>query len=96
MSGSLRWVREDNLLRLVGELDQDFLVPLWEARGEATQGVDTLDLSLVSRVDTAGVALLIHLISLIKRQGQKVNLIGVNEKTKTLVQLYNLPPDLIS
>jgi phospholipid transport system transporter-binding protein len=96
MSGSLRWVREDNLLRLVGELDQDFLVPLWEARVEATQGVETLDLSLVSRVDTAGVALLIHLISLIKRQGQKVNLIGVNEKTKTLVQLYNLPPDLIS
>ena len=95
MAGSLRWAREEDLLRLEGELDQDFLVPLWEARAEATQGVGTIDLSAVTRVDTAGVALLIHLIEEIKRQGHRVNLVGVSEKMNTLVQLYNLPADLI-
>ncbi|MBB1202521.1 lipid asymmetry maintenance protein MlaB [Enterobacteriaceae bacterium 89] len=95
MSGSLRWTRENGLLRLEGELDQDFLVPLWDAREEATQQVDTIDLSAVSRVDSAGVALLVHLIAHIRRQGRQVKLVGVSEKMNTLVQLYNLPPDLI-
>ncbi|MGL4725811.1 MAG: lipid asymmetry maintenance protein MlaB [Scandinavium sp.] len=95
MADSLRWTREAGQLRLQGELDQDFLVPLWEAREEATQGVDTIDLSQISRVDTAGVALLIHLAALIRAQGKQVNIVGKSEKMNTLVQLYNLPADLI-
>lgn len=95
MADSLRWTREAGQLRLQGELDQDFLVPLWDAREEATLGVDTIDLSQISRVDTAGVALLIHLVALIRAQGNKVTIVGKSEKMNTLVQLYNLPVDLI-
>ncbi|MFG6656090.1 lipid asymmetry maintenance protein MlaB [Scandinavium sp. M-37] len=95
MADSLRWTREGGRLSLQGELDQDFLVPLWEAREEATQGVDTIDLTAITRVDTAGVALLMHLVAHIRQQGRTVKIEGKSEKMNTLVQLYNLTPDLI-
>ncbi|MDX6020584.1 lipid asymmetry maintenance protein MlaB [Scandinavium sp. V105_16] len=95
MADSLRWTREGGRLSLQGELDQDFLVPLWEAREEATQGIDTIDLTAITRVDTAGVALLMHLVAHIRQQGGTVKIEGKSEKMNTLVQLYNLTPDLI-
>ncbi|HEY2455354.1 MAG TPA: lipid asymmetry maintenance protein MlaB [Scandinavium sp.] len=95
MADSLRWTREGGRLSLQGELDQDFLVPLWDVREEVTQGIDIIDLSAITRVDTAGVALLMHLVASIRQQGTSVNIVGKSEKMNTLVQLYNLPPDLI-
>jgi phospholipid transport system transporter-binding protein len=95
MADSLRWTREGGRLLLQGELDQDFLVPLWDARNEVMQGVDTIDLSEITRVDTAGVALLMHLVAQVRQQGSVVSIVGKSEKMNTLVQLYNLPPDLI-
>ncbi len=38
MTGQLSWTREGETLALHGELDQDLLVPLWEARARATEG----------------------------------------------------------
>jgi len=38
---SLNWMRDGGRLSLQGELDQDFLVPLWDARVEATRGAET-------------------------------------------------------
>ncbi|OUG67226.1 anti-sigma factor antagonist, partial [Klebsiella variicola] len=35
MTGQLSWTREGETLALHGELDQDLLVPLWEARARA-------------------------------------------------------------
>lgn len=32
MTGQLSWARDGETLALRGELDQDLLVPLWEAR----------------------------------------------------------------
>ncbi|KOQ85080.1 STAS domain-containing protein, partial [Pluralibacter gergoviae] len=63
---SLNWTRDGGRLSLQGELDQDFLVPLWDARVEATRGAETIDISAITRVDTAGVALLVHLVALIR------------------------------
>ena len=91
----LNWTRDGDKLALVGELDQDVLNPLWDARIEAMSGVTCIDLSQVSRVDTGGLALLIHLISLAKEQGNNVSLSGVNDKVFTLAELYNLPADVL-
>ena len=44
MSGQLSWTREGETLALHGELDQDLLVPLWEARAQATAGTAIIDL----------------------------------------------------
>ena len=50
MAEQLSWKRDGERLALHGELDQDFLVSLWDARTEATQGVSIIDLSGLSRV----------------------------------------------
>lgn len=95
MSQSLSWMRKDDILALAGELDQDVLNPLWEERVGVMQGVTCIDLSKVSRVDTGGLALLLHLINLAKQQGNSVRLQGVNDKVYTLAKLYNLPADVL-
>nr|WP_318384601.1 lipid asymmetry maintenance protein MlaB [uncultured Enterobacter sp.] len=95
MAQQLSWTREGARLALLGELDQDVLNPLWDARAEAMKGVSVIDLTGLSRVDTAGVALLVHLVALAKAQGSAVRLEGVSDKVKTLAQLYNLPADAL-
>ena len=95
MSQQLSWSREGETLKLSGELDQDLLNPLWDKRHEAMQGVTLIDLSDVSRVDTAGVALLAHLVATGKKQGSSVTLTGVSDNVITLAQLYNLPEDVL-
>lgn len=95
MSQQLSWSREGETLKLSGELDQDLLNPLWDKRHEAMQGVTLIDLSDVSRVDTAGVALLTHLIAVGKTQGVSVRLHGASDNVMTLAQLYNLPQDVL-
>lgn len=83
MSESLSWMQTGDTLALSGELDQDVLLPLWEMREEAVKGITCIDLSRVSRVDTGGLALLLHLIDLAKKQGNNVTLQGVNDKVYT-------------
>ncbi|POT55015.1 phospholipid ABC transporter substrate-binding protein [Citrobacter amalonaticus] len=95
MTQLLSWTREGDKLALAGELDQDVLNPLWDARVEAMEGVTCIDLSQVTRVDTGGLALLVHLINQAKMQGNSVSLLGVNDKVYTLAQLYNLPADVL-
>ncbi|VEC48980.1 Uncharacterized protein YrbB [Klebsiella aerogenes] len=69
MSGQLSWTREGETLAAARELDQDLLVPLWEARAQATAGTAIIDLSQTTRVDTAGLALLVHFMALISPSG---------------------------
>lgn len=95
MTPQLSWAREGERLVLQGELDQDVLNPLWNARQDAMKGTTCIDLRAVSRVDTAGVALLIHLIAQGKIQGHKVSLEGISENLQTLAALYNLPADVL-
>ena len=91
----LSWTREGERLALQGELDQDVLNPLWDARVEAMKGITCIDLQGISRIDTAGVALLIHLIDQGKKQGNQVSLEGISENLRTLAELYNLPVDVL-
>ncbi|AKL14953.1 TPA: lipid asymmetry maintenance protein MlaB [Kluyvera intermedia] len=95
MTPQLSWAREGERLVLQGELDQDVLNPLWNARQDAMKGTTCIDLRAVSRVDTAGVALLIHLIAQGKIQGHQVSLEGISENLQTLAALYNLPADVL-
>lgn len=95
MAQHLSWTRDGERLALQGELDQDVLNPLWDARAEALQGVSVIDLTALTRVDTAGVALLVHFIALVKKQGRTVKLEGVSDNVLTLAQLYNLPADAL-
>lgn len=95
MTVQLSWSRDGERLALLGELDQDLLNPLWDARKSAMEGVTCIDLHGVTRVDTAGVALLVHLVALGKKQGGHVTLAGLSENVATLAALYNLPQDVL-
>ncbi|HDR2787392.1 MULTISPECIES: lipid asymmetry maintenance protein MlaB [Enterobacter] len=95
MQQQLSWSREGETLLLSGELDQDLLNPLWDARNDAMKGVTLIDLTGVSRVDTAGIALLVHLVAEGKKQGLTVALAGASDNVMTLAQLYNLPEDVL-
>lgn len=95
MTAQLSWSRDGDRLALLGELDQDVLNPLWDARIDVMKGVSCIDLHGVTRVDTAGVALLVHLVALGKKQGSSVSLAGVSDNVATLAALYNLPQDVL-
>jgi phospholipid transport system transporter-binding protein len=95
MAVQLSWTREGDRLALQGELDQDVLNPLWDTRVEAMKGVHCIDLQGITRIDTAGVALLIHLVDLGKKQGHQVSLEGISENLRTLAELYNLPVEVL-
>jgi len=95
MTQPLSWIRDGEKLLLSGELDQDYLNPLWDARDQAMQGVTCIDLGGISRVDTAGIALLAHLVAAGKKQGLQVSLAGISDNVITLAQLYNLPQDVL-
>ncbi|WP_342323387.1 lipid asymmetry maintenance protein MlaB [Kosakonia sp. BYX6] len=95
MTQQLSWSRDGERLALLGELDQDVLNPLWDAREEAMKGVTCIDLHGVTRVDTAGVALLVHLVAQGKKQGVDVMLSGMSENVMTLAALYNLPQNVL-
>lgn len=94
MSDQLNWQREGQVLSLKGELNSQTLLPLWKQCLEVVVDVTAFDFSGLTRVDTAGLALLIHLIGLAKQQGNDVELRQISENLLTLVQLYNLPESL--
>ncbi|EOT1170464.1 lipid asymmetry maintenance protein MlaB [Cronobacter dublinensis] len=95
MSAELHWERQASQLRLRGTLDRETLMPLWEQRQSAPDGVQRIDLSGLTRVDTAGLALLVQLVALAQTGGRRVALDGMSENLTTLAKLYNLPESLL-
>ncbi|MCT4701984.1 lipid asymmetry maintenance protein MlaB [Enterobacteriaceae bacterium H20N1] len=91
----LSWKREGSTLVLAGELDGDTVQSLWQERAQVMAGVQTFNLARLTRVDTAGLALLIHLVDLARKQGGELALQGASDKLQTLVKLYNLPDGLL-
>lgn len=87
MADELRWTRDADVLHLQGILEYETLAPLWQQRAELMAGLARIDLSALTRVDTAGLALLVHFVAL----GVNVRISGVSESLRTLARLYNLP-----
>ncbi len=96
MAQLLHWEQRGGALVLSGEMDHYSLLPLWEARDSAVSGCQSIDLHALERIDTAGVALLIHLVDAIQRQSSgPATIVGASEKLRTLSQLYNLQEALL-
>ncbi|WP_058910826.1 lipid asymmetry maintenance protein MlaB [Entomohabitans teleogrylli] len=95
MASALRWEHKAGRLALSGELESETLNPLWDEREQVTRDISHIDVSGLSRVDTAGLALLVHLVSLAQRQRKDLQVTGAGDKLTTLAQLYNLSPDLL-
>ncbi|MBV4412982.1 lipid asymmetry maintenance protein MlaB [Enterobacteriaceae bacterium YMB-R22] len=91
MTDKLRWQREGDTLRLFDILEYETLEPLWQQRVSATKGVALIDLSAVTRVDTAGLALLVRLVAEIRARNGQARITGISPSLRTLANLYNLP-----
>ena len=96
MQPSLHWSREANTLRLEGELERDTLLDLWEQRETLISGATLIDVSALERVDTSGLALLVHLREIVSQQGGALQFVGIGDKLQSLITLYNLQQIIVS
>ncbi len=89
MSEMLTWQRRESVLSLQGELVHSSLLPLWQQRQQILSGIECIDLTHLSRVDSAGLALLVHLkaISMVEK---KFSFSGITPPLQSLISLYNL------
>jgi phospholipid transport system transporter-binding protein len=83
--------RGDGALRFSGALVRDAVPALWKQVGAHAAGVRSIDLTAVSRVDSAGVALLAELAA---RCGAEPALVGAPEGLAELRAAYRLGPSL--
>ena len=90
MADPLSWQAEGDTLFLIGEFDRVTLLPLWTQRESVLQGIRWLDVSRLQRVDSAGVAAMLHLCAFQSERGGTLALTGITEKLRTLIALYKL------
>lgn len=69
-------------------LECDSLGEIWQQRQALLTGIACLDISELSRVDSAGLALLLHVQNL--RPEMPIPLRGISDRLRTLITLYNL------
>ncbi|QWT39082.1 lipid asymmetry maintenance protein MlaB [Dickeya dadantii] len=90
MADALRWRQDDGTLRLEGDLDRNTLLPLWQQREALLGDSSVLDVGQVARVDSSGLALLVHFYHQQEQRGKSLTIIGASDRLRTLIQLYNL------
>ncbi len=96
MSDLLRWQRSADTLVLSGRLDRDTLLTLWQQRETVMQNVKVVDVTALERVDSAGLALLVHLREIVRAQGVTPLFTGITDKLHSLITLYNLQQIIVS
>ncbi|CUX97027.1 lipid asymmetry maintenance protein MlaB [Candidatus Hoaglandella endobia] len=90
MADKLSWQTQEQTLILQGELDRDTLLSLWPQRQQLLTGINFLDVSGLQRVDSAGVALMLHFYHHQRQSGCSLILTGVTDRLSTLIALYKL------
>ena len=89
---SLSWQFKQSILLLKGDLTEGTLTPLWQQRHTFLDSVTRIDLVSLTRVDSAGLALLINFHQAAARA---IQCTGAGEQVNQLLDLYNLH-DLIT
>ena len=87
---TLSWESGDGLLHLRGVLDRETLLPLWQQRDSIMQHTACIDVAALERVDSAGLALLVHLQQSVRQRGESLRFTGITDKLDSLITLYNL------
>lgn len=90
MAEALSWESQPPILTLRGELTRETLLPLWQQREALMVDKAIIDVAQLQRVDSSGLALLLHLREQQRQQGVELKISGVTERLQTLIALYNL------
>lgn len=96
MAGQLTWHIDGVQLLLSGALERETLLALWNERETIMKQIDTINVTDLERVDSAGLALLVHLRKIALQQGRHPQFTGVNDKLQSLITLYNLQQIIVS
>ncbi|MET4875960.1 lipid asymmetry maintenance protein MlaB [Morganella morganii] len=88
MTAVLTWEKQGETLTLNGELDRDTLLSFWNARQQQMSAVQTVDVSGLSHVDSAGLAMLVRLRG--ERPEAPFVLSGVSANLQMLMSLYGV------
>lgn len=81
----LCWQYEAATLHVTGCLEKQTLNVLWEQRKAVFKGIKWINTAHVSRLDSAGLALLVHCCLTFQ-----VKLVGVKPQQAMLIKLYHL------
>ena len=76
MSAALSFESEQQTLILRGELDRETLQPLWRQRDALMADKTAIDVAQLQRVDSAGLALLLHLQEEQRERGVALKIFG--------------------
>ncbi|AEW44732.1 anti-sigma-factor antagonist [Serratia symbiotica str. 'Cinara cedri'] len=90
MSTVLSYESKRHTLILRGVLDRKTLLPLWQQRAILLVDKIKIDVSQLQYVDSAGLALLVHLCAYQHQCGIELKIFGITDRLRTLVALYNL------
>lgn len=92
MSELISLQKRENHYFLSGRLDRDTVPLFWQTRGQwlCRDASMVIDLSELDRIDSAGMAMLLHLQQVIIERQQKVAFINIPLQLKTLMQLSNV------
>ncbi|WP_348666620.1 lipid asymmetry maintenance protein MlaB [Arsenophonus symbiont of Ornithomya chloropus] len=94
MKSMLSWQKNNTTLILKGILNRDTLMFFWKQKNELLKDINAINVSLLSHVDSAGLAMLVRLKT--KKQFKNKLLIeGISENLKTLIILYKLEDFII-
>lgn len=96
MADFLSWQVEARTLYLRGELERSTLISLWQQRATLMRQVKAIDVSALERVDSSGLALLVHLRQVAHEQGNTPVFHGIDGKLQSLIELYNLQQIIVS
>lgn len=85
----LTWEQNGKTLILTGELDRDTLSAFWQQRNQLLKGINSINVSQLSHIDSTGLAMFVRLKS--EQQSEnKLVFEGISERFKTLIRLYKL------
>ena len=84
--------REGDILRVRGELDFDSVADLWERVGLLfrTEPIRRIDLSEVSRANSAGVALLVLWLRQARQQRRELVFVNVPAQMRAIIEVADL------
>lgn len=89
MKPILTWEQNGNTLILNGELDRDTIPAFWQQRNQLLKGINAINVSQLSHIDSTGLAMFVRLKSE-QRSENKLVFEGISERFKTLIRLYKL------
>lgn len=86
----LQFVYNERVCHLRGELNRDTLGTLWSQCDKIFNQIEYIELSLLKRIDSTGLALLVYLSGKAAKLNKTLYFSGMSQQLRSLIKLYHL------